>query len=101
MARGTSEGELFAWNTNIVIYVGMGKHYPMHEGTGLPRVLNGLLRYRVADNVPTLVSTDGLTSRPTTEERTIARIVVPPPEVDATSFRLRLLGGGIFLAGGQ
>ena len=91
VARGTSEGEPFAWNTDIVIYAGVGKRYPMHEGTGSPRVWNGSLRYRVADDdVPAPAPTDGPTPRPTTEERAAARIVVPPPEVDATSFRLRL-----------
>ena len=63
----------------------------MHEGTGSPHVWNGSLRYRLADDdVPTPAPTGGPTPRLTTEERAAARIVVPPLEVDATSFRLRL-----------
>jgi hypothetical protein len=86
VARGRSEGEPFAVNSDIVISVGVGKRYPIDEGTGSPRVWNGSIRYHVVDDVPTPTPTDEPTSRPTAG-RAAARTVVPP-EPDSSRLRL-------------
>mgnify|MGYP000570527716 CR=1 FL=1 len=61
-AKGTSVGRQSRANSDVVVYEGAGKRYPIEEATFSPRVWNGILEYQVVE-VPTPAPT---TAAPTT-----------------------------------
>jgi hypothetical protein len=80
--KGAKEGKKVAANSDIVIYEGVGKRYPIDKATFSSRIWNGAIQYDVVDLPtlsPTLAELDTVepSSRPTKQ-----------PEIDA--FRLRL-----------
>lgn len=83
--KGTEEGKKLTANSDLIVYEGVGKRYPIDRATFGPRVWNGAIQYGVVD-IPTL-------SPATTEE---PQTVMPshfPTKAKATNvdfFRLRL-----------
>jgi hypothetical protein len=77
--KGTAEGKKFKSNSDIIIYEGVGKRYPIERATFGPRIWNGAIQYGVVD-IPTL-SPVTPTMEPTAHP-------IIKPKVDA--FRLRL-----------
>ena len=55
--------ERFTWNSDIIIHEGVGKRYPIENGTFAPRVWNGLFDYYTTTAAPTLSPTPMPTSR--------------------------------------
>jgi hypothetical protein len=82
LAIGTTEGNITAYNSDIIVYEGVGKRYPLGKLSFSPRAWNGAFRYGVVD-IPTPAPTENPTLNPSTDNPT------PSPSV-FRSFRLRL-----------
>ncbi|KAL7538188.1 hypothetical protein ACHAXR_008358 [Thalassiosira sp. AJA248-18] len=76
-AKGTSEGKKSKANSDLVIFEGAGKQYPIDLHPFVPRVWNGIVEYQVID-IPT--------PAPTTATPTLR----PTPKPTVSKFRLRL-----------
>jgi hypothetical protein len=86
--KGTAEGEKITANSELIIYEGVGKRYPIERATFGPRVWNGAIQYGLVD-IPTLSpATTMIPSYYPTMEPTLHPVKEPEPDVD--SFRLRL-----------
>ena len=82
LAKGTTEGNITTFNSDIIVYEGIGKRYPINNQTFSPRIWNGAFQYGVVD-IPTPAPTESPTLSPTTESPTLSPTVLRP-------FRLRL-----------
>jgi hypothetical protein len=63
LAEGTTEGNITAFNSDIIVYEGIGKRYPINNLTFSPRVWNGEFQYGVVD-IPTPSPTESPTLSP-------------------------------------
>jgi hypothetical protein len=80
--KGTEEGKKIKANSDIIIYEGVGKRYPIDRATFGPRVFNGAIQYGVVD-IPTL-------SPATTEEPSMIPSFLPTTAQEVDAFRIRL-----------
>jgi len=69
-ADGTSQGTVYKYNSDVIIYEGVGKRYPIEDATIETRVWNGILEYRVIDIPTPSPTTAEPTSRPTQQPTT-------------------------------
>jgi hypothetical protein len=63
LAMGTTEGNITAYNSDIIVYEGVGKRYPIASMSFSPRAWNGAVRYGVVD-IPTHSPTENPTLSP-------------------------------------
>jgi hypothetical protein len=63
LAKGTTVGNITAYNSDIIVYEGVGKRYPISNMTFSPRVWNGAFQYGVVD-IPTPAPTENPTLSP-------------------------------------
>lgn len=87
-ALGTPSGEgngISTYNSDMIIYEGVGKRHPIEEATFAPRAWNGVLRYQVVDITTSAPTTSQPTVRPTPDPTRR-----PTSSPTTRSFRLRL-----------
>ncbi|EJK71954.1 hypothetical protein THAOC_06561 [Thalassiosira oceanica] len=51
-SMGTEQGKPYRANSDLVLYEGVGKRYPVENGSGAPRIFNGVVGYQYA-TIPT------------------------------------------------
>ncbi|KAL9188080.1 hypothetical protein ACHAXT_006458 [Thalassiosira profunda] len=79
--KGKNEGGRWKGNSDLVVFEGVGKRFPITDHTFRARLWNGALQYVVLGDIPTLAPSASPTAEPTQR---------PTPSPTPRSFRLRL-----------